>query len=127
MVEINSMHCTAYFDYMIHTCIYLVQVHDFVLGDVLIIHLTQEPKCSWLTCSNIIDRYHSDSDVLKIRMVNGVKQGSVLYELRLILSTGCVSDGDIVAQDGYPLQSERRTPRDENRNGVEGGHSDVTD
>ena len=60
-------------------------------------------------------------------MVNGVKQGSVLYELRLILSTGCVGDGDIVAQDGHPLQSEGRTPGDENSGGIEGGHCEVTD
>ena len=60
-------------------------------------------------------------------MVNGVKQSSVLYELCLILSTGCVGDGDIVAQDGYPLQSEGRTPGDENSGGIEGGHCEVTD
>ena len=37
-------------------------------------------ECSWLTCSDLIDRYHSDSEVvLRIRMVNGVQQGSVLY------------------------------------------------
>ena len=80
-----------------------------------------------MTCSDLIDRYHSDSDVLRIRMVNGVKQGSVLCELRLILSTGCVGDGDIVAQNGYPLQSEGRTPGDEDSGGIEGGHSEVTD
>ena len=55
-------------------------------------------------------------------MVNGVKQGSVLYELRLILSTGCVGDGDIVAQNGYPLQSEGRTPGDEGSGGVDKDH-----
>ena len=60
-------------------------------------------------------------------MVNGVQQGSVLYQYCHILSTGGVGDGDIVAQDGYSLQSEGRTPGDEDSGGVEGGHSEVTD
>ena len=37
----------------------------------------------------------------------------------LIFSTGGVGDGDIVAQDGYPLQSEGRTPGDEDSGGVD--------
>ena len=40
---------------------------------------------------------------------------------------GGVGDGDMVAQDGYPLQSEGRTPGDEDSSGVVGVHSDVTD
>ena len=61
-------------------------------------------------------------------MVNEVVQhGSVpLYCHCLILSTGGVGDGDIVAQDGYPLQSEGRTPGDENNSGVDGDHSENT-
>ena len=38
-----------------------------------------------------------------------------------------VGDGDIVAQDGYPLQSEGRTPGDEDSSGVDGDHSEVSD
>ena len=62
-------------------------------------------------------------------MVNGVVQhGSVpLYWHCLILSTGGVGDGDIVAQDGYPLQSEGRTPGDEDSSGVDERHIKVTD
>ena len=60
-------------------------------------------------------------------MVNGVQQCSVLYWHCLILSTGGVGDGDIVSQDGYPLQSEGRTPGDEDSGGVDGGHSEVMD
>ena len=65
-------------------------------------------------------------------MVNGVVQhGSVPHYLNcLTLSTGGgggVGDGDMVAQDGYPLQSEGRTPGDEDSSGVVGVHSDVTD
>ena len=32
-----------------------------------------------------------------------------------------------VDQDGYPLQSEGRTPGDEDSSGVDGDHSEVTD
>ena len=60
-------------------------------------------------------------------MVNGVQQGSVLYWHCLILPTGGSGDGDIVSQDGYPLQSEGRTPGDEDSGGVDGGHSEVMD
>ena len=57
-----------------------------------------------------------------------LQHGSVpLYWHCLILSTGGVGDGDIVAQDGYPLQSEGRTPGDEDSDGVDGHHSEVTD
>ena len=42
-------------------------------------------------------------------------------------STGGVGDGDIVAQDGYPLQSEGRTPGDEDSSGVDESHIEVTD
>ena len=73
----------------------------------------------------------SDSEVVvSIRMVNGVVQhGSVpLYWHCLTLSTGGgAGDGDCVAQDGYPLQSEGRTPGDEDSSGVDGDHSEVTD
>ena len=33
----------------------------------------------------------------------------------------------MVAQDGHPLQSEGRTPGDEDSSGVDGDHSEVTD
>ena len=36
-------------------------------------------------------------------------------------------DSDIVAQDWYSLQSEGRTPGDEDSSGVDGDHSEVTD
>ena len=65
-------------------------------------------------------------------MVNGIKQGGVCALFKNIcpeLSTGgtSVGDGDVVAQDGYPLQSEGRTPGDEDSGGVDEGHSEVTD
>ena len=60
-------------------------------------------------------------------MAKGVQQGSVLYSHCLFLSTGIVGDGDIVAQDGYPLQSEGRTPGDKDQDRVDGGHSEVSD
>ena len=54
-------------------------------------------------------------------------QGIVLYKHDFVFFTGIVGYGDIVAQDGYPLQSEGRTPGDEDSGGVDGGHSEVTD
>ena len=56
-----------------------------------------------------------------------VIQGIVLYEHGFIFFTGTVGDGDTVAQDGYPLQSEGRTPGDKDSGGVDEGHSEVTD
>ena len=79
---------------------------------------------SW---SNLIDRYYSDSEVvLKIKVVNGIQQDGFCYKCGhgIVFSTG---DVDIVAQDGYPLQSEGRNPGDEDSGGVEGGHSEITD
>ena len=81
-----------------------------------------------MSLSNIIDRYHSDSEVvLRIKMVNGVQQGSVLYKLGLIISTGGVCDNDVVAEDRYSIQSEGRTPGNEDSGGVDEDHSEVTD
>ena len=45
----------------------------------------------------------------------------------LILSTDGVGDGEIVAQDGYPLQSQGRSSGDEDSSGVDGDHSEVID
>ena len=83
-----------------------------------------------ISLSNLIDRYHSDSEVVvMIRMVNGVQQGSVwvLDQKRLMFLIYRVGHDNIVAQDGYPLQSEGRTPGDEDSGGVDEGHSEVTD
>ena len=83
-------------------------------------------RLSW---SSSIDRDHSDSEVLvRIRMVNGVVQhGSVPFTDIVSFSPLVVlRDGDIVAQDGYPLQSEGRTPGDEDSSGVDGDHGEVT-
>ena len=81
-----------------------------------------------MSFSNIIDRYHSDSEVvLRIRMVNGVQQGSVLYKLCLIISTGGVGDDDVVAENRYPIQSEGRIPGNEDSGGVNEGHSEISD
>ena len=62
-------------------------------------------------------------------MVNGAAwYCPPLLELTLtFFHTGGVGDGDIVAQNGYPLQSEGRTPGDEDSGGVDRGHSEVTD
>ena len=49
-----------------------------------------------------------------------------LYWHCLILSTGG-GDGDIVAQDGYTLQSEGRTPGDEDSSEVDDSCIEVTD
>ena len=77
---------------------------------------------SALSCSHYIDWDHSDSkDVVK--MFNGVIQHDILYKYCCIAS----SNGDIVAQDGYPLQSEGRTPGDEDSSGIDENHSEVTD
>ena len=62
-------------------------------------------------------------------MFNGVVQHEILYEYCLIansFTTVRSGDGDIVAQDGYPLQSKGRTPGDEDSSGVDRGHSEVT-
>ena len=76
----------------------------------------------------MLQPHHSDSEVA-LEMVNGVVQhGSVPHYLNcLILSTDGAGDGDIVAQNGYPLQSEGRTPGDEDSGGSDRGHSEVTD
>ena len=52
----------------------------------------------------MLQPHHSDSEVA-LEMVNGVVQhGSVPHYLNcLILSTDGAGDGDIVAQNGYPL------------------------
>ena len=61
-------------------------------------------------------------------MVNGVQQGSVWsMGKKQPLFTGGVGDGDIVAQDGYSLQSEGRTPGDEDSGRVDEGNSEVID
>ena len=102
-------------------------------------------KCKWIGChiqssSNVIYRSHSNVIfilrivivhpivvVIVVVVVNGVIQGIVFYEHGFIFCTGIVGDGDIVAQDGYPLQSEGRAPGDEDSGGVNEGHSEVTD
>ena len=62
-----------------------------------------------------------------LQMVNG-QHGIVPHYLNcLILSTGGVGDGDIVAQNGYPIQSEGRTFQEMRTVGVDRGHSEVTD
>ena len=74
---------------------------------------------SALSCSHYIDWDHSDSkDVVK--MLNGVIQHDILYKY-------CRIARDIVAQDGYPLQSEGRTPGDEDSSRVDDNDSEVTD
>ena len=83
-----------------------------------------------ISLSNLIDRYHSDSEVVvMIRVVNGVEQGSVwvLDYKHLIFLICRVSHDNIVAQDGYPLQSEGRTPGDEDSGGVDEFNGEVTD
>ena len=83
-------------------------------------------RLSW---SSSIDRDHSDSEVvvIRIRLIDGVAQhGSVpIYRNCFALSTDYVCDGDIVAQDGYPLQSEGRTPGDADSSGVDGMQCNV--
>ena len=56
-----------------------------------------------------------------------VIQGTVLHKQGFIFFACIVGDGDIVSQDGYPFQSEGRTPGDEDSGGVDEGHSEVTD
>ena len=68
-----------------------------------------ECRFSW---SGLVDGEDSNSEVVA---VNGVVQhGSVCcyWNFLILGSTGGVGDGNIVAQDGYPLQSEGRTPGD---------------
>ena len=67
--------------------------------------------CCRFSSSSLIDRNHSDSKV--IVKAFGVVQSCILNKHCLILSTGGVGDGDIVAQDGYTFQSEGRNPGDE--------------
>ena len=80
-------------------------------------------KTSFITWSHRIDRDNSDFEAT---LYGVVQHGSVAcYQHCVILSTG--GNGDIVTQDGYPLQSEGRTPGDEDSCGVEMTHSKVTD
>ena len=67
--------------------------------------------------------------MFKNKEVRKIKHVSVsLYYYCLILSTcAMATDDDIIAQDGYPLQSEGRTPGDEDSSGVDRGHSEVND
>ena len=82
---------------------------------------------SWLTCSNHVDRHHNDSEVgIRIWTIDRVQQGSFPYKQCLILFTHGVGNSDIVAQDGYPLQSEGRTPGDEGSGGVDKKHTNIT-
>ena len=81
--------------------------------------------CCRFSSSSAIDRNHSDIKVI-VKAI-GVVQNCILNKHCLILSTGGVGDGDIVAQDGYSLQSERRTPGDEDSSCVDGDHSEITD
>ena len=74
-----------------------------------------------LSWSNHIDRYYGATEV-----VNGVQQSGFCYKCGYGI-VFCTGDGDIVAQDGHPLQGEGRTPGDEDSGGVEGGHIEVTD
>ena len=115
--------------YRIYGCMQIYQNTTTI--HVQLTNLTRKKEWStgcWVSCSDLIQRDHNHSEaVLWIRVFNRVQQGSVLYWHCLILPTGGVGDGDIVSQDGYPLQSERRSPRDEDSGGVNGGHSEVMD
>ena len=88
--------------------------------------LTRERrKCKWVRChvrssSSTVIRSHSNVIFIlriivlrPIVVVVVVIQGIVFYEHGFVFFTGIVGDGDFVAQDGYPLQSEGRTPGDE--------------
>ena len=80
-------------------------------------------KASFITWSYRIDGNHRDNEAILYRVV---QHGSVsCYQHCVIFSTG--GYGDIVAQDRYPLQSEGRTPGDEDSTGVERSHGKVTD
>ena len=63
-------------------------------------------------------------------MFNGVVQHAILYEYCLIANFFTTirsgGDGDIVAQDGYPIQSEWRTPGDEDSSEIDTDHSEIT-
>ena len=90
---------------------------------------------SRLSCSNIIDCNHSNIEsTLILNVVMQETQHSwncltlSISNIGIVSSVGTGdSDGDIVAQDGYPLQSEGRTPGDEDSGGVDEDHSEVTD
>ena len=51
-----------------------------------------------------------------------MEHGSILYQNTLIQFIGY---NYTIAQDGYPHQSEGRTPGDEDSGGVDGGHSEI--
>ena len=87
-------------------------------------YMYQVRKCCGVTISSPIYCYHSGVYARLMTLIHVVEQGVVDCH---ILSTGGVGDGGIVAQDGYPFQSEGRTPGDEDSGGVDEGHSEVTD
>ena len=72
----------------------------------------------WAAISSPIQCYHSDINAS--HMVCIVEPG-------VVYSHSGVGDGDLVAQDGYPLQSEGRTPGDKDSGGVDDSHIEVTD
>ena len=80
-------------------------------------------KASFITWSHRIDGDNSDIEAI---LYGVVQHGSVpCYQHCVIPFTG--GNGDIVAQDGYPRQSEGSTPGDEDNSGVDTTHSKVTD
>ena len=133
LCKLKIMHVEVYNWLLVKVTLTIMQIELAVemYSYVIIYHyyeLTEEHYWCILSWSSFVGRDHSDGEVVvRIRMVNGVVQHGVpLYWHCIILSTGGVGDGDIVAQDGYPLQSEGRTPGDEDSSGVDGDFSEVT-
>ena len=80
-------------------------------------------KTSFITWSHRIDGDNSDNEAIPYGVVqHGI---AACYQHCVIPFTS--GNGNIVAQDRYPLQSEGRTPGDEDSSRVNTTHSKVTD
>ena len=76
-----------------------------------------------------IDSDNSDSYIIVDTRINSVVQHcSIAWCLNCFIfaTASSVVNSNDIAQDGYPLQSEGRIPRDEEGRGIEDGRSEVT-
>ena len=83
--------------------------------------MNQFRECCWVAFSNPIYCYHSD--IYARLMTQIVERGVVDCHIHNTCGAG---NGDNVPQDGYPLQSEGRTPGDEDSGGVDDSYIEVT-
>ena len=76
-----------------------------------------------------IDSNNSDSyNIVDTRINSVVQQCGIACSLNCFIfaTASSVVNSNDIAQDGYPLQSEGRTPRDEDSRGIEDGRGEVS-